>query len=217
MNVKITKAQKIRILYAHDVYSIMQQVLLRENKIDRGKEHFWTVGMDRANHIVYVELISIGTSHTTQVEPMQVFRIAIQKAALKIILVHNHPSGQLRPSDEDLMLTDRLIQVGRIVGIEVYDHLIITENSYISLEERGEMNKLRSSNMYVPNYKQIQQVSNEAKEIGEQQGAEKTKKEMVLTMKKKGYSVEQIMELTGLTKIEIGRIRIPKPKTTTKK
>jgi DNA repair protein RadC len=216
MNVKITKAQKIRILYAHDVYSIMQQVLLRENKIDRGKEHFWTVGMDRANHIVYVELISIGTSHSTQVEPMQVFRIAIQKAALKIILVHNHPSGQLRPSDEDLILTDRLIQVGRIVGIEVYDHLIITENSYISLEDRGEMKKLRSSNMYAPNYKQIQQVSNEAKEIGEQQGKEKTKKEIVLAMKMKKYSVEQIMELTGLTKIEIGRIRMPKPKPTKK-
>ena len=217
MNVKITKSQKIKVLNSHDLYQIMQQVLLRENKIDRNKEHFWTVGLDHVNRILYIELISIGTSKTTQVEPMQVFRIAVQKAASKLILVHNHPSGEVRPSDEDLELTDRLIQVGNILGITVTDHLIITEKTYSSLGDTGYMEKLRASNLYVPKYKQIQQISKEAQEIGRQQEREKVKRELVQTMKKKGYSTTQIMELTSLSKAEVEKIKAPKGNPTKKK
>lgn len=217
MNVKIAKSQKIKVLNSHDLYQIMQQVLLRENKIDRNKEHFWTAGLDAVNRILYIELISIGTSKTTQVEPMQVFRIAVQKAASKLILVHNHPSGEVRPSDEDLELTDRLIQVGNILGIAVTDHLIITEKTYSSLGDTDHMEKLRASNLYVPKYKQIQQITKEAQEIGRQQEREKVKKELVQTMKKEGYSTEQIMKLTSLSKTEVEKIKTPKEKTAGKK
>lgn len=217
MNVKIAKSQKIKVLNSTDLYQIMQQVLLRENKIDRNKEHFWTAGLDHVHRILYIELISIGTSKTTQVEPMQVFRIAVQKAASKLILVHNHPSGEVRPSDEDLELTDRLIQVGNILGIAVTDHLIITEKTYSSLGDTDYMEKLRASNLYVPKYKQIQNIRKEAHQIGHEQGIEKTKKELVQTMKKKDYSTEQIMELTSLSKSEVEKIKAPKENPDKKK
>lgn len=217
MNVKIAKSQKIKVLNSHDLYQIMQQVLLRENKIDRNKEHFWTAGLDAVNRILYIELISIGTSKTTQVEPMQVFRIAVQKAASKLILVHNHPSGEVRPSDEDLELTDRLIQVGNILGIAVTDHLIITEKTYSSLGDTDHMEKLRASNLYVPKYKQIQQISKEANEIGRQQEREKRNKEMVIALKNKGIDSTIIAEVTGLSKSEVEKIKSPKAASTKKK
>ena len=126
MNIKLTATQKIKVLNSTDIYSVMQQVLLRENKIDRNKEHFWTIGLDHVNRILYLELISLGTTTSVPVEPMQVFRIAVQKAALKMVLVHNHPSGEMKHSQEDIEVTDRLLQVGRILGIEVIEYLIIS-------------------------------------------------------------------------------------------
>ena len=210
MNVKITKSQKIKVLNSTDLYNIMQQVLLRENKIDRNKEHFWTVGLDIVNRILYIELISIGTSRSTQVEPMQVFRIAVQKAASKLILIHNHPSGEVRPSDDDLELTDRLIQVGNILGITVADHLIIAEKTYSSLGDTGYMEKLRSSSLYVPNYKQIQNISKEAHKIGHEQGIEKRSKEMAIALKSKGIDSTIIAEVTGLSKEAVEKIKAPK-------
>jgi DNA repair protein RadC len=217
MNVKITKSQKIKVLNSCDIYHIMQQVLLRENKIDRNKEHFWTVGLDIVNRVLYIELISIGTSHSVPVEPMQIFRIAVQKAATQLILVHNHPSGEVRPSDPDLALTDRLIQIGKILGVIVTDHLIITEKTYSSLGDTGIMDTLNTSSLFVPKYKQIQAISDEAHQIGHEQGIEKTKTELVKTMKKEGYSIEQIIKLTALSKEEIQKIRTPKSTPTTKK
>src|SRR5438105_5881644 len=101
MNVKLTTTQKIKVLNSDDIYNIMQQVLLRENKIDRNKEHFWIIGLSQVNKILYIELISLGTISATIVEPMEVFSIALQKRTVQIILVHNHPSGELKPSNAD--------------------------------------------------------------------------------------------------------------------
>jgi DNA repair protein RadC len=129
MKVKLTLKQKIKILNSDDVYSIMQQVLLRENKIDRNKEHFWIIGMAQSNKILYIELISMGTVTSTLVEPMEVFSIALQKRTVKIILVHNHPSGELMPSEADKDVTDRLLQVGLFLNVPILDHLIITERA----------------------------------------------------------------------------------------
>ncbi|HOZ88158.1 MAG TPA: JAB domain-containing protein, partial [Bacteroidia bacterium] len=150
MNVKLSQAQKIKLASSADIYKIMQQVLLRENKIDRNKEHFWTIGLDNAHRILYVELVSLGTTTSALVEPMQVFRVAILKGAVRIVLVHNHPSGEIRPSDEDISITDRLIQVGKIIGIKVLDHLIISEKTYNSLGDTGELKKIEQSTLFVP-------------------------------------------------------------------
>jgi len=115
MNIKLTEQQKVKLLNSTDVYEVMQRILLRENKIDRDKEHFWIIGLANDNKILYIELVSLGSYQSTIVEPINVFRVAVQKNAVKAILVHNHPSGELRPTQEDKDITDRLIQVGRII------------------------------------------------------------------------------------------------------
>ena len=208
MNVKLTATQKIKVLNSTDIYSVMQQVLLRENKIDRNKEHFWTIGLDNANRILYLELISLGTTTTVPVEPMQVFRIAVQKAALKMVLVHNHPTGEMMHSQGDVEVTDRLLQVGRILGIEVIDHLIISEKTYNSFSDTGVLSKIQASTRYVPNYKQQEQIQKEAKEIGKQEKAMQIAKEL----KNKGFTISQIVELTGIAEEEAQKLKPKKTK-----
>jgi DNA repair protein RadC len=196
--------------------------LLREEKIDRDKEHFWTVGLNHKNTILYVELISMGGTAQTIVEPMQVFRVGILKGVVKMLLVHNHPSGELKPSEADKDVTDRLIQVGNIIQIEMLDHHIISEKSYLSFEDTGLLDQIKKSTKYVPAYeleaklrKQVESIKEEGiklgKEIGEKIGEEKgilkQKKEMALMMKKQGEPVERIMLYTGLTEGEIKRLK----------
>ncbi len=104
----------------------MQKILLRADRIDQDREHFWIVGLANNNRILFIELIGLGSINATIAEPMDVFSFALQKRAVKVILVHNHPSGDLQPSEADKDTTDNLIQAGRIVRTEVSDHLIIT-------------------------------------------------------------------------------------------
>ncbi|MEX0363400.1 MAG: JAB domain-containing protein, partial [Allomuricauda sp.] len=127
MNVHLTKEQKIKVLNSVDVYHVMQQILLRENKIRRNQEHFWVVGLNGKNKIQFIELIALGAVNRVNVDPPDVFRMAIYKLATKVIFVHNHPSGSVEISKGDQEVTDRLFKVGKLINIEVADHLIITE------------------------------------------------------------------------------------------
>lgn len=210
MNVTLTKSQKIKLLCSDDIYKVMQQVLLRENKIDRNKEHFWTIGLDNASRILYIELISLGTTTSTDVEPMQVFRIAVQKAALRMILVHNHPSGELRHSEADTILTDRLLQVGNILGIEVIEHLIISETSYNSFCDTGMLDQIRQSTRFVPGYKIQEKIKKEAQKIGEEKARKEEKKKFAQNLKNKGFTISQIVELTGITEEEAKKLKAKK-------
>jgi DNA repair protein RadC len=212
MNVKLTKTQKIKLLNSADIYTIMQQVLLRETKIDRNKEHFWTIGLDNVNRLLYIELVSLGTTTSAPVEPMQIFRVAVQKAAVKMILVHNHPSGEVKPSKEDIDITDRLIQVGHILGIHVIDHLIIGEKTFNSFADTELLSKIEESTRYMPNYKQVAQIKKAAEKIGEEKGVQKRNKEIAQQLKSKGFTVSQIAELTGITEEEAKNIKASKNK-----
>ena len=111
MNVRLTKAQKINIANSDDVFAVMRQILRRENRLGRNKEHFWVIGLANNHQILYIELVSLGSITATIVEPMDVFSWALQKRCVKIILVHNHPGGTLQPSLADKEITDRMIQV----------------------------------------------------------------------------------------------------------
>ncbi|MFZ1181629.1 MAG: JAB domain-containing protein [Herbaspirillum sp.] len=126
MEIRLADKEKIQqIASPDDIYGIMQRILLRENKIDREKEHFWIIGMDMADYILCIELVSLDSVKSTVVEPMNVYRFAVMKNAVRVFAVHNHPGGNLTPSPHDRDTTDRLIQVGRILGIVMEDHLII--------------------------------------------------------------------------------------------
>ncbi|MCA6438213.1 MAG: JAB domain-containing protein [Bacteroidetes bacterium] len=216
MQVKLTETEKIRILNSEDIYSVMQRILLRENKIERNKEHFWIIGLAQNSRILYIELISVGTINKTIVEPMEVFSIALQKRTVKVILVHNHPSGNVRPSEEDKDITDRLIQVGNIINIEVLDHLIITDKSYNSFSDTGIMNELERSTKYLPPYKLQERIKKEAEKIGEDRGEKRKALKIAQELKNKTFPNHLIVQLTGITEAEAKKLKAQKDKSTKK-
>lgn len=207
MDIQLTEAEKIKVLNSDDLYGIMQKILLRENKIDRNREHFWVVGLESNNRILFIELISLGTVNETLAEPMEVFSLALQKRAVNIILVHNHPSGELKPSQKDKDITDRLIQVGIIVRTEVFDHLIISERSYLSFADIGLLDELKKSTRWVPEFEIQNQIKKKATELSRER-AYKEKLKIVKNLKAKGVDLETIAEATGLSIEEIEKIRV---------
>ena len=208
MNIKLKEEQKIKVSGPQDIYPIMQRILMRECKTDRDREHFWTISLDTASRILNIELVSMGTVNKTLVEPMEVLSIPLQKRAVKLILVHNHPSGQLIPSSDDKDLTDHLIQACRIMNIPVDDHLIITETSYYSFKDNGLLAELENSTKYVPQYLLKARYEKLGKEKGSEQGRNAKAREMARIMKKNGEPVEKIMEYTGLTKTAITNLKL---------
>lgn len=98
------------------------------------REYFRVLYLDRKNGIIFMEDISVGGLHSAVVHPREVFKNAVKMSAAAVILVHNHPSGDPAPSKEDIEITQRLIEAGRILGIEVLDHIIVGENRYCSLK-----------------------------------------------------------------------------------
>jgi DNA repair protein RadC len=97
------------------------------------KEHFIVLYLNARNQLVYKETISIGTLNASLVHPREVFKPAIEHLAVSIIIAHNHPSGEVEASEADIMLTGRLADAGKLMGIELADHLIITNNDFKSI------------------------------------------------------------------------------------
>ena len=100
---------------------------------DLKKEYFIAVFLDSKNKIIKDEVISIGTLNSSLVHPREVFKEAIRNSANSIILVHNHPSGSVEPSEEDYRVNKVLIETGNLVGIKVLDHLIVGEDKWVNL------------------------------------------------------------------------------------
>jgi DNA repair protein RadC len=104
---------------------------------DLKKECFWNILLDGKNRIQKVTKISEGSLTSSHVHPREVFRPAIREAAVGVLFVHNHPSGDPAPSQEDMQATRRLVETGRILGIRVLDHVIIGNFSYFSFADEG--------------------------------------------------------------------------------
>ena len=119
-----------------DVYELAKEQLDIEN-LDR--EHFVVLFLNRKNVIIATEVTSVGGLHSSIVHPREVFKPALLVSAASIILLHNHPSGDPAPSPEDVNITNKLVEVGELVGIEVLDHVVIGYNNYVSLKARGFM------------------------------------------------------------------------------
>lgn len=101
------------------------------------QEHFAIFYLDSRNGEIAREVVSIGTLNASLVHPREVFESAIRNSTAQIILSHNHPSGDSEPSEDDLEITKRLVSAGKILGIEVIDHIIVTKDEYFSLKEKG--------------------------------------------------------------------------------
>jgi DNA repair protein RadC len=98
-----------------------------------GKEQLRGLYLNSHNHIVHDEVISVGTVNSNLVHPREVFRPAIEYSAAAVILAHNHPSGLSDPSDEDRRVTEQLIAAGKLIGIELLDHVVISKNGWKSI------------------------------------------------------------------------------------
>jgi len=114
--------------------------LLKAVLADTPHEEFYTLMLDRGNRLIHRERISVGGLHGTVADPKLIFRSALERRASSIILAHNHPSNQLRPSTEDIALTRKLVEGGRFLEITVQDHLILTQSGYFSFADNGQLN-----------------------------------------------------------------------------
>lgn len=103
---------------------------------DEVKEKFFVVCLNSSNKVIKYELISVGSLNSSVVHPREVFKVAIESNSANIILLHNHPSGNMEPSSEDISLTKKFVEIGKIMEIQVFDHLIIAGNSYTSMVEK---------------------------------------------------------------------------------
>ena len=137
---------KNTVVSPESISAIMRAILIKEDENDQDKEHFWSIGLSSSNKIRYIELVSLGILNASIIHPRETFRLAIMKSVASIIICHNHPSGNLKPSVEDLAITKKLVEAGKILEIEITDHIIITgENKpgykeYYSWDEVGILN-----------------------------------------------------------------------------
>ncbi|KGM45552.1 DNA repair protein RadC [Neobacillus niacini] len=101
------------------------------------QEHFVCLYLNTKNQVLHKQTIFIGSLNASIVHPREVFREALKRSSASIICLHNHPSGDPSPSREDIEVTKRLVECGKMIGIDVLDHLIIGENKFVSLKEKG--------------------------------------------------------------------------------
>lgn len=206
MNVKLNEAQKIKVLNSHDVAVIMQQILKRENKIGRSQEHFWVVGLNNANKILFIELLGLGRQNRVTANPPDVFRMAIYKLAVKMILVHNHPSGEINPSTADREMTDRMLKVGEIINVDVIEHLIITETEYFSFQDSGIMHQLKQSDTWRIVDKNDAYMKEIQLDIEKSKAERKKAADIAKKLKAQGMDEATIKQVTGLRLAEIRKL-----------
>lgn len=101
------------------------------------KEHFKSIFLDSRKRIIKDEIIFVGSLNTSIIHPREIFQAAFEEGAAAIILLHNHPSGDPKPSDDDIEITKQLVKAGEILGIEIVDHIIIGNNRYFSFKEKN--------------------------------------------------------------------------------
>lgn len=124
--------QKHRIQSSGDVHQLMKQELQ-----DEIVEYFYAVFLNRSNHLIKKQLISQGGVSATVADPKLIFKHAFENMACAIILVHNHPSGQLKPSGHDIKLTKQMVEAGKSLELPVIDHVIFTDVGYFSFADEG--------------------------------------------------------------------------------
>lgn len=108
----------------------------------RKQEYFMTFTIDGDNNLIRKRTVFVGTLNQSLVHPREVFAAAVADRAAGIVIVHNHPSGKCEPSKEDFVITQRLVEAGKIMGIEILDHIIISKKGHYSFQKRGLLKNL---------------------------------------------------------------------------
>jgi len=124
--------KKIRLGSPKEVVDYLREKIGKEKK-----EYFLILSLDARSNLINIKTISIGSLDANIVHPREVFKKAIECSAASVILVHNHPSGDPEPSEDDLEITKRLTEAGKILGIIVLDHIIVTKDGFLSFKDKG--------------------------------------------------------------------------------
>lgn len=120
-----------------DIYDIMKPIYKLNDELDKEREQLYLIGLDTRNNIKTIELVSMGTINETLLSPREIFRTALIKNCVSIILVHNHPSQDPTPSQADIQATAKIKDAGKLLEINLLDHLIYTDKEYASLKTVG--------------------------------------------------------------------------------
>ncbi|WP_099221270.1 RadC family protein [Listeria costaricensis] len=128
----VSELSNLRIVHPEDAVKIVMPELKFLYQ-----EHFHCLFLNSKNQVIHRETVFVGGLNVSIVHPREVFRLALRHSAASILCFHNHPSGDPTPSNEDIQVTERLIEAGNVVGIPLLDHIIIGKNQYLSLKEKG--------------------------------------------------------------------------------
>jgi len=121
-----------KVTSSRDVYELMFPKLA-----DAATEEFWVIHMNRSNHVTELSKLSIGGVSQTVVDTRVIFKEAVARLSSGLILCHNHPSGNLKPSEADITLTKRVQKIGELFNISILDHVIVTDSGYFSFSDEG--------------------------------------------------------------------------------
>jgi len=108
-------------------------ILSQYDELDADQEHFVMFALDRKHRLIGYRVMSSGTETQTPVDPRTLFRTAMRMDATGVIVAHNHPSGSLEPSRDDVELTRRLVRAGELIGLAVFDHVVVAADKWLSL------------------------------------------------------------------------------------
>lgn len=137
MTIKLSLQQQQTIECSADIYRIMRPVFMRRNHLQRSQECLWVIGVAGSGHVKFIELVALGTLNRVAASAGDVFRTALFKGVSRIVLVHNHPCGDTSPSLADRQFTDNMKKAGILLGIQVLDHIVLTESDYLSFADEG--------------------------------------------------------------------------------
>ncbi len=128
---RYTSTEGIRIKEAKDVLPLLTDIAGKQ------QEYFLCISLNGANEVIQKRVVTVGLVDKTQVHPREVFADVLTDRAASVIFAHNHPSGELQPSEADMKMHYQLEEAGKMLGIRVLDHIIVTKKGYLSLQEKG--------------------------------------------------------------------------------
>lgn len=210
--VKIKEAMKCH--STEDAYKIFKYILKYEKYELKDQEHFWIMGIDSNYFVACIYIAAIGSDNRFIIDPVEMFATAINHKSRVIVLAHNHPNQEyIEPSEADINLTNRLYHACKPFGLLVLDHIIISDNNYLSLLRNGNMSEILEMRKYKP-YNEIKDdLDKEKRKHGEEKmleginkGKREEKIETVNNLLKLNLSIEDIIKVTGFTIDDIEEI-----------
>ncbi|MEK7399015.1 MAG: DNA repair protein RadC [Candidatus Poribacteria bacterium] len=123
--------ESVKVTDAKDILPLLNDI------VNKQQEHFVCISLNGANEIIEKRIVTVGLLDKSQVHPREVFADVISDRAASVIFAHNHPSGEIKPSNSDLKIHEQLAEAGKILGINILDHIIISKKGYYSFQEEG--------------------------------------------------------------------------------